>query len=56
MDKDSVILKYEQDKVQAISSGISDLAESNRQQEEKLKELKAKMARIHELTEVKAQP
>lgn len=56
MDKDSVILKYEQDKVQAISSGISDLAESNRQQEEKLNELKAKMARIHELTEVKAQP
>lgn len=30
--------------------------ESNRQQEEKLNELKAKMARIHELTEVKAQP
>ena len=30
MDKDSIILKYEQVEMQAISSGISDLAESNR--------------------------
>ena len=52
MDKDSIILKYEQVEMQAISSGISDLAESNR----KLNELKAKMARAYKLAGAKIQP
>ena len=56
MDKDSIILKYEQVEMQAISSGISDLAESNRKQEEKLNELKAKMARAYKLAGAKIQP
>ena len=50
MDKDSIILKYEQDEVANAASNLETAASQNNDQCKELDELQEKMKRIYELT------